>query len=97
MAKKSAPEPTDEILAKVHPWWRIAYEHGHLNESWFVLKAGTQEHFAWQRYFENLGWFPKIWGAHNVTMPCQWPEWLPDMPKPEQPKPKFNVMRGGKS
>jgi hypothetical protein len=94
MAKREPP--TDEMFARIHPWWRVAYEFGHLNGSWFAIKRGTEEYTAWQRYFEKLGWFPRIWNGQQVTMPCQWPEWLPPIPTQDKPKPRFSVVPGGR-
>lgn len=69
--------------SKAHPWMRAAYDFGRLNQGWCAVRSGSEQHKAWVRYFDGLGWRPQTFAASREwTAPCQWPEWLMiDWPK----------------
>lgn len=79
-----AQQPRPEVdLQKLHPWWRQATAHGTATKGWFAMARGSAEHKAWEQYFGKLGWMPNFFrdsltreDAKEITMPCQWPEWL---------------------
>lgn len=76
--------PTEIRNPVIREWFRMAADHGKLNDSWFIVRLGTPELNAWRDYFDRLGWVPytllrtieqnkeKSW-----TAPCQWPDLLP--------------------
>jgi hypothetical protein len=56
---------------------RKALSFGQVNQSWFLVEPGTEQHAAWVLYFKNLGWTPKlILEEKPVTMPTEWPQWF---------------------
>ncbi len=69
---------------KIHPWNKIAYEHGKANLTWFSVGRDTPEYKAWDEYFQKLGWAPLNFATlandKEMTLPCQWPQWMPSVP-----------------
>lgn len=74
MEKPSKPIPESQW----HPWMRAALKLGQQNQSWFLVEPGTEQYQAWTRYFQTLGWIPMmVQETKPVTMPVEWPQWLP--------------------
>ena len=65
----------DEILPKLDPWWRAAYNFGKANETWFKVEPNSEEWKSWQRHFGEIGYTPTCFRQtlNAVTMPCWWP------------------------
>ena len=66
----------------LNPWWLKAKEFGEKNKTWHAVEYGSEEHKAWQRYFDELEWEPVFWRQFKArpdsiaTLPAQWPEYL---------------------
>ena len=81
-----AKQARDFDWNSVHPWAKMAYEHGKANETWFAIKHESPEFDLWARYFHKLGWAPLTFKRLAMeenpnavwTAPAQFPEWLPD-------------------
>lgn len=92
MEKPSKPIPENLW----HPWMRTALSLGQEAQGWFTVVPATEQYEAWMTYFSDLGWMPSFMlEGRQVTMPVQWPQWLPvgwnPLKKTDRPRPHFHA------